>query len=99
MHEIIVFIEERLERISSSEKLSEYLIGMAESEVGSAESLEASELRSSSASSLWHILAISVIMRPLVFVREHLICLADLLENLFCLYLHRLILMFILTTA
>jgi hypothetical protein len=97
MHKIIVFIKKRLEWISSSKELSEYLVSVTECEVGSTpEPLEPSELRAASAPTLRHILSKSVIVSSLVLIREDFISLADLLKYFFRLLFHSLILMFIL---
>ena len=97
-HKVIIIIEERMERISSTKELSEYLIGVVESKVGPSESLEpTSELRAARATSIEHVLAPLVIYSAFVFVREALVRLTNLLEYLLGLHLHGLILMFILS--
>ena len=61
-HKVIVFIKERGEGISSTEELAEYLIGMTEGKVASAESLEPSfELRASCTTAVNHVLAAMVV--------------------------------------
>jgi len=96
MHKIIVLIEERWERISSSKELSENLVSMAECKARStSESLETSELWASSAATLRDVLSISVIVSSLLLIREYFISLPDPLKYFLSLLFHGFILMFI----